>query len=105
MFMRPGIQRACRDAAVAMKAVAEAGSPEGNPEDGDHHPGLYRSSFDVVPVVRNIKWKGRPKLRAGARLINVAPHAWRVEHGDGRVQRYAVMARAIDTMKAAHRGT
>ncbi|WP_459750991.1 hypothetical protein [Streptomyces sennicomposti] len=78
-------------------------SPVGNPADGDRHPGQYRESFDVLPVWRNIKWKGQTRWRASARLINVAPHAWRVEHGDGRVPRYAVLARSIDTMKAAHR--
>ncbi|MFE0326335.1 hypothetical protein ACFW08_05900 [Streptomyces sp. NPDC058960] len=103
LFQRPGIQRACRRAAVEMKAVAEAGSPVGSPADGDRHPGEYRASFDVVPVFKNIPFRGKPRMRAGARLINTAPHAWRVEHGDGRVPRYAVLQRAIDTMKAAHR--
>lgn len=102
LFMRPGIQRACRDAAVRMKGIAEPLSPVGKEADGDRHPGLYKRSFDVIPIVKNVPFKGRPKLRAGARLINTAPHAWRVEKGDGRVPRYAVMQRAMDAMKAAH---
>lgn len=102
LFMKPGVQRACRKAAVQMKAIAEGTSPVGDPNE-DRHPGLYAASFDVVPVVKNIPFRGKPRLRAGARLINTAPYAWRVEHGDGRVPRYAVLSRAIDTMKAAHR--
>lgn len=105
LFMKPGIQRACRDAAVTMKGIAESTSPTGSPADGDRHPGEYRRSFDVVPVVKNVPFRGKPRLRAGARLINTAPHAWRVEHGDGRVPRYAVLSKTLDTMKAAHRGS
>ncbi|MEU1037699.1 hypothetical protein [Streptomyces sp. NPDC005907] len=104
LFTKPGVQRACKDAAVKMKGIAESMSPVGDPADGDEHPGLYKSSFDVVPIWKNVPFRGRPKTRAGARLINTAPHAWRVEHGDGRVPRYAVMQRTIDAMKAAHRG-
>jgi hypothetical protein len=104
LFQRPGVQRACRKAAVEMKGIAESISPVGDPADGDHHPGMYRDSFDVVPLFKNVPFRGKPRMRAGARLINTAPHAWRVEYGDGRVPRYAVMQRAIDTMKAAHSG-
>ncbi|WP_432158645.1 hypothetical protein [Streptomyces sp. bgisy153] len=103
LFTRPGIQRACRNAAVDMKHLAESLAPHGDPADGDRHSGLYASSFDVVPVWRNIKWKGQSRWRASARLINTAPYAWRVEHGDGRVPRYAVLQRTIDAAKAAHR--
>jgi hypothetical protein len=102
IFMKPGVQRACRTAAVELKSISEGAAPVGDPEE-DRHPGLYARSFDVVPIVKNVRFKGRPKLRAGARLINTAPHAWRVEKGDGRVPRYAIMQRAIDTMKAANR--
>lgn len=104
LFQRPGVQRACRTAAVGMMHIAEGIAPVGSPADGDRHPGQYKSSFDVVPLWKNVPFKGRPRMRAGARLINSAPHAWRVERGDGRVPRYAVMARAIDAMKAGHSG-
>lgn len=103
MLQRPGMQLACRKAAVKLKSIAEAGSPVGDPAEGDNHAGQYKASFDVVPIYKNVKWRGQSRIRPGARLINTAPHAWRVEHGDGRVPRYAVMQRAIDTMKAAHR--
>jgi hypothetical protein len=103
VFQRPSIQLACRKAAVEMKGIAEGFAPVGDLADGDNHPGLYKESFDVVPVWRNIKWKGQTRWRASARLVNTAPHAWRVERGDGRVPRYAVMQRSIDAMKAANR--
>ncbi|MFF3312461.1 hypothetical protein [Streptomyces sp. NPDC002952] len=102
-FTKPSVQRACRDAAVRMKGIAETMSPVGDPADGDRHPGRYKASFDVVPLYKNVPWRGRPKMRAGARLINTSPEAWRVEHGDGRVPRYAVLQRTIDAAKAAHR--
>jgi hypothetical protein len=102
LLQRPGVQRACRKAAVEMMHVAEGLAPVGSPADGDRHPGEYRASFDVVPIFKNVPFRGKPRLRAGARLINTSPHAWRVEHGDGRVPRYAVLRRAMDTMKGAH---
>lgn len=104
MLQRPGVQRACRDAAVEMKGIAEGIAPVGNPADGDRHPGAYKASFDVVPLWKNVPFRGKPRFRAGARLINTAAHAWRVEKGDGRVPRYAVMQRSIDAMKAGHSG-
>ncbi len=102
LFQRPGIQKACRDAAVQMKGIAEPMSPVGKLSDGDRHPGLYKRSFDVLPLWKNVPFRGQPRMRAGARLINTAPNSWRVEKGDGRVPRYAVMQRAMDAMKAAH---
>lgn len=104
LFTRPGVQLACRKAAVKGKGIAEGISPHGDPADGDRHPGLYAASFDVVPVWRKISFRGKPRWRAGARLINTAPHAWRVEHGDGRVPRYAVLSRTIDTLKSGGAG-
>lgn len=101
LFTKPGIQRKCRDAAVQMKTVAEGSSPVGDPEE-DRHPGLYARSFDVVPIYKNVPFRGKPKMRAGARLINTAAHAWRVEHGDGRVPRYATLQRAMEAVVAAH---
>ncbi|MBT2412635.1 hypothetical protein J7I94_19065 [Streptomyces sp. ISL-12] len=101
LFVKPGVQRKCRDAAVQMMHIAESTSPVGDPEE-DTHPGLYQHSFEVRPLFKNVPFKGKPRSRAGARLINTAPHAWRVEKGDGRVPRYAVLQRAMDTMKAAH---
>ncbi|MFJ3248320.1 hypothetical protein [Streptomyces sp. NPDC086782] len=104
LFTHPGVLRVCRAAAVEMKTAAEAMSPVGNRADGDKHPGLYKSSFDVIPVYKNIPFRGKPRTRAVARLINTAPHAWRVEHGDGRVPRYAVMGRAMDSVIARRNG-
>ncbi|MFJ6636566.1 hypothetical protein ACIQMR_35160 [Streptomyces sp. NPDC091376] len=98
MLQRPGMQRACKDAAIKLMGLAEGVSPTGDPEE-DRHPGLYRASFDVVPIYKNVPFRGKPRIRPGARLINTAPHAWRVEKGDGRVPRYAPMQRAIDALK------
>ncbi|MFF1684511.1 MULTISPECIES: hypothetical protein [unclassified Streptomyces] len=104
MLQRPWIQRACRKAAVQMKATAEGLSPTGDPANGDTHPGLYRESFDVLPIFKNVAFKGKPRMRAGARLVNTAPHARIVEYGNGRTPRYAVLSKTIDAMKAGHRG-
>lgn len=101
MLQQPWMQRGVRQFAVGMKKVAESLSPVGNPAS-DPHPGQYLSSFDVVPVFINVPFRGKPRMRAGARLINTAPHAWRVEHGNGRVPRYAVLSKSVDAMKAAH---
>ncbi|MET7939633.1 hypothetical protein [Streptomyces sp. NPDC005302] len=102
MLSRPWLQRACRNAAVEMKAIAEAGSPVGDPKS-DPHPGRYKASFDVVPVFKNVPFRGKPRLRASARLVNTSPEASIVEHGNGRTPRYAVLSKAIDTMKGTHR--
>jgi hypothetical protein len=102
LMQRPGIQRACRKAAVEMKALAEARSPVGDPQT-DSHSGRYKASFDVVPVWRNIPFQGRPRWRASARLINTSPEARIVEYGTGRTPRYAVLSKTIDDLKAAHR--
>ncbi|MFD7776664.1 hypothetical protein [Streptomyces sp. NPDC059753] len=104
MLQRPWIQRACRNAAVDMKATAEALSPTGDPANGDPHPGLYRASFDVVPIFKNVAFRGKPRMRAGAQLVNTSSHARIVEHGNGRTPRYAVLSKSIDAMKAAHGG-
>ncbi|MFI7096433.1 hypothetical protein [Streptomyces lydicus] len=103
LLQRAGVQRACRAAAVRIMEEAQAVSPTGDPTE-DRHPGLYRASFDVVPVWKNVPFRGKPRMRAGARVINDASHAWRVEHGDGRVPRYAPLRKAIDAVKAAHGG-
>jgi hypothetical protein len=90
-------------AALKIQAEAQALAPVGDPTE-DRHPGLYKASFVVIPIFKNVPFRGRPRQRAGARVINTAPHAWRVEHGDGRVPRYAPLQTAIDALKAAHRG-
>ncbi|MFF3142157.1 hypothetical protein ACFVRU_10605 [Streptomyces sp. NPDC057927] len=102
MLQRPWIQRACRKAAVEMKGFAESISPVGDPQT-DPHPGRYKAAFDVVPVYKNVPFRGKPRMRAGARLINTSPEARIVEHGNGRTPRYAVLSKSIDAMKAAHR--
>ncbi|MGV9546861.1 hypothetical protein [Streptomyces ardesiacus] len=96
MFQRPWLQRAARKVAVDMKAAAEAQSPRDT--------GEYSRSFDVVPVFLNIPFQGKPRLRAGARLINTSGHARHVEYGNGQTPRYAILHDVVDEFKAAHRG-
>ncbi|MFI2029124.1 hypothetical protein [Streptomyces buecherae] len=99
MLRQPWLQRPCVDAAEKIQDVAQAAAPVGDPEE-DAHPGLYKASFATLPIYKNVPFRGKPRTRAAARVVNTAPHAWRVEHGDGRVPRYAVMTRAIDAVKA-----
>ncbi|MEV4939558.1 hypothetical protein [Streptomyces zaomyceticus] len=101
MLQRPWLQPPCVKVAEALQTEAESVSPIGDPAE-DRHPGLYRASFHVAPIIKEMRYKGQPTQRSGARLVNTAPHAWRVEHGDGRVPRYAPLQRAIDALKAAH---
>ncbi|MEU0858416.1 hypothetical protein ABZ352_23700 [Streptomyces griseofuscus] len=101
LLQRPGVQRACRDAAVKIKALAEARAPVGNPQN-DPHAGRYAASFDVVPIFKNVPFRGRPRMRAGARLINTAPEARIVEYGIGSTPRYAVLSKSLDDLKGAH---
>ncbi|KPC89945.1 hypothetical protein ADL27_38360 [Streptomyces sp. NRRL F-6602] len=103
LLQRPAVQLACRKVAVKMQATAEAMSPVGNPTN-DHHSGEYRSSFVVVPIEKNVPFRGRPHLRAGARLMNTAPHSRHVEYGNGETPRYAVLSKTVDAFKAAHHG-
>lgn len=103
MLQRPWLQPSCLAAAEKLQAVAQAVAPVGDPEE-DRHPGLYKASFVVVPIMKNAPFRGKPRIRVAARLMNTAPHAWRVEHGDGRVPWYAPMTRAIDVVKATRHG-
>jgi len=103
MLRRPWLQPPCLKAAEKLQAAAQSISPVGDPTE-DRHPGLYKASFETLPIRKNVPFKGRPVQRSGARVVNKAPHAWRVEYGDGRVPRYAPLQTAIDTVKAAHRG-
>jgi hypothetical protein len=103
MLTRPWLQTPCKNAAVKIMAEAQTVSPTGDPEE-DRHPGLYRASFDVEPIIKNVPFRGKPRLRPSARVINTAKHAWRVEHGDGRVPRYAPLQKALDAVKASHSG-
>lgn len=102
MLSRPWLQAPCLAAAEKLKTIAEARSPVGDPVE-DKHPGLYAASFAVVPLTKNVPFRGKPRRRAGARLINGVNYAWRIEKGDGRVPRYAVLSKSIDDLKAAHR--
>jgi hypothetical protein len=102
MLSRPWLQKPCKDAAVKLKAIAEARSPVGDPAE-DSHPGRYKASFDVVPIAKNVPFRGKPRLRAGAQLVNTAPYAHIIEYGNGVTPRYAVFRKAIDDLKAAHR--
>ncbi|MFJ6720490.1 hypothetical protein [Streptomyces sp. NPDC091259] len=101
MLTRPMFHAPCRVAALKIQAAAQSVAPVGDPEE-DRHPGLYKDSFVVEPLNKNVPFHGKSRIRAGARVMNLAPHAWRVEHGDGRVARYAPFLKAIDAVKAAH---
>lgn len=103
MVSRPWLAKPCRDAAVKIMHAAQAVSPTGDPEE-DRHPGLYRASFSVEPINKNVPFRGQPRQRFGAQVVNSAGHAWRVEHGDGRVPRYAPLRTALDAVKAVHGG-
>lgn len=103
MLTRPWLQAPCLVAAGKIMAEAQTVSPTGDPEE-DRHPGMYRASFEVLPIYKNVPFRGKPRQRGSARVINRAPHAWRVEHGDGRVPRYAPLQKAIDAAKASHSG-
>jgi hypothetical protein len=101
MLQRPWIQARCVAVAEKMQETAEGLSPTGDPAN-DPHPGEYRASFVVVPTMTNVPFRGKPRLRASARLINTAGHARIVEYGNGRTPRYAVLSKSIDAMKGAH---
>ncbi|WP_037880737.1 hypothetical protein [Streptomyces sp. NRRL S-378] len=103
MLSKPWLHRPCRDAALKIMEAAQSVSPIGDPEE-DRHPGLYKASFWVVPLNANVPFRGKPRIRSGARVMNTAPHAWRVEKGDGRVPRYAPFEKAIDAVKAGFGG-
>lgn len=103
MLKQPWLQAPCMVAAEKIKAAAQSVAPVGDPEE-DSHPGLYRASFAVLPIYKNVPFRGQRRIRPAARVVNTAPHAWRVEHGDGRVPRYAPLSRAIDAVKAARHG-
>jgi hypothetical protein len=102
MLSRPWLQKPCKDAAVKLKAIAEARSPVGNPAE-DSHAGRYKASFDVLPIEKNVPFRGKPRIRAGARLVNFSPEARHVEYGNGGTPRYAVLSKSLDDLKAAHR--
>ncbi|GAA1064670.1 HK97 gp10 family phage protein [Streptomyces asiaticus] len=102
MLSRPWLHRPCKEAAVKIMAAAQANSPTGTPPD-DRHPGLYRASFDVVPIFKNVPFRGKPRNRSGARVMNTAPHARIVEYGNSKTPRFAVFRTAIDDVKAANR--
>ncbi|MFD9442161.1 hypothetical protein [Streptomyces sp. NPDC060001] len=95
MLSRPWLQAKCVSTAGRMKTVAEGRSPR--------ETGRYAESFSVVPVMLNVPFRGKPRLRAGARLVNTSDHASIVEWGNGRTPRYAVLSKTIDDLKAAHR--
>ncbi|MFC8583232.1 hypothetical protein ACFUGD_01440 [Streptomyces sp. NPDC057217] len=103
MLQRPWLNKPCRDAAVKLMHLAEAAAPVGDPEE-DRHPGLYKASFHVVPIWKNVPFRGRPRHRPGAMVVNTAPHAQAVEYGDWDVPRYAPLSKAFLTLKAANRG-
>jgi hypothetical protein len=102
MLSRPWLQAPCIAAAEKLQTIAEARAPVGDPNEDDHS-GLYASSFGVLPISKNVPFRGKPRIRAGARLVNAAPHARIVEYGNGRTPRYAVLSKSIDDLKAAHR--
>ncbi|MGW2514695.1 hypothetical protein ACWC0A_36025 [Streptomyces scopuliridis] len=101
MLSMPWLQAPCLAAAEEIKTVAQSIAPVGDPAE-DRHPGLYKASFTVVPHTKNVPFRGKPRLRTGARLLNTAPHAAIVEFGNGRTPRYAVLSRAREIVEAAH---
>ncbi|MEU8678173.1 HK97 gp10 family phage protein [Streptomyces sp. NPDC048560] len=98
----PGVQLACRKAALEIQAAAESHAPVGNPET-DRHSGLYKRSFVVIPIEKNVPWQGKPRRRVGARVLNTAPHALLVEFGNGATPRYAVFQKAVEDVAARFR--
>lgn len=95
MLSRPWIQAACVAKAEELKTVAEGRSPRDT--------GEYARSFHVVPIMKNVPFRGQPRIRASARLINDSDHAPIVERGNGRTPRYAVLSKSIDDLKAVNR--
>jgi hypothetical protein len=95
MLSRPWLQVACVSAAEKLQTIAEGRSPR--------ETGEYASSFSVIPVMLNVPFRGKPRMRAGARLVNSSDHARHVEYGNGGTPRYAVLSKSIDDLKAAHR--
>ncbi|MFJ2417265.1 hypothetical protein [Streptomyces brevispora] len=100
----PGVQLACRAAAVEIMHVAQLTAPVGDPVN-DRHSGWYKASFDVVPLTRTVPWRGVPYQRRGARVINSAPHALVVEYGGGKrdTPRHATLSKAVDTVASKFR--
>ncbi|MFJ9694947.1 hypothetical protein [Kitasatospora sp. NPDC101183] len=98
LLQRPGVQQATAEAAQRMLRIARFLSPVGDPA-ADPHPGQYRESFEVRPIIKNVPFRGKSRMRAGSRLVNTAGHARAVEYGNGKVQRYAVLRTAIDAAR------
>ncbi|MEU1200113.1 hypothetical protein ABZ446_28360 [Streptomyces sp. NPDC005813] len=94
MLSRPWLQAKCVSAAERGKAIAEARSPR--------ETGEYSRSFVVVPITKNVPFRGKPRRRASARLMNTSDHARIVEYGSGRTPRYAILSKTLDDLKAAH---
>ncbi|MEU7039841.1 hypothetical protein AB0A77_02130 [Streptomyces varsoviensis] len=103
MLGRLWLQAETVRAAERLRGIAESISPVGTPGE-DKHPGQYKASFVTIPIFKNVPFKGKPRMRASARMMNTAPHASIVEHGNGRTPRYAVLSRTIDIGKERHRG-
>ncbi|KDQ65762.1 hypothetical protein [Streptomyces sp. NTK 937] len=101
MVSRPWMGKPCRDAAVRIMHSAEGFSPVGDPAE-DRHPGLYKASFSVEPVFRNIPFRGKPRMRHGAMVVNTAPHAKAVEYGNWNIPRYAPLTKAYMAALAEH---
>ncbi|MFI1532525.1 hypothetical protein [Streptomyces griseus] len=95
----PGVQLVCRAAALEIKQAAEFRAPVGDPEV-DRNSGLYKASFDVIPIEKSVPWRGTPRRRAGARVINTAPHALIVEVGNGKSPRHAVFQKALEDVSS-----
>lgn len=98
LLRRPGVQQATAEAAERMMRIARFLSPVGDPA-ADPHPGQYRESFKVEPIVKNVPYRGKSRMRAGSRLVNTSDHARAVEYGNGKVQRYAVLRTAVDAAR------
>ncbi|MEV7425156.1 hypothetical protein [Streptomyces sp. NPDC091212] len=93
------LQRPCIVAGERFAEIARSRSPVGRPGQDDH-AGLYRASFVVDVHVKNVPFRGKPRLRTGARVMNTAPHAGIVEYGNSKTPRYSVFHTTVDVMKA-----
>lgn len=101
MLRQPWMLQAVLPVAHEALVIAQVLSPTGHPDE-DRHPGLYRASFRVRYTVKNIPYRGKPARRVIAQLVNTANHAGIVEYGNGKTQRYAVLAQTLDAMKGLH---
>ncbi|MET9480940.1 hypothetical protein [Streptomyces sp. NPDC006638] len=103
MLSRPWMHVPCKKAALEIQAAAQVRAPVGDPTNNEH-AGRYKAGFAVVPLTKNVPFRGKPRMRNGARVLNVTPEVLIVEYGNQNTPRYAVFRKSIDDVKAGHRG-